>query len=178
MGQHVDNILTGARRTRMYAEKLIAGIRPEQAARRPRFETAAAAAVIDTNHPTFVYGHLSLYSARILKVAGLDAAGVEAPESWEAIFKAGVPCLDDPTGSIYPQFDVVTAQFFKGVDAAIAGVATLGDDALLRPTPDEKARESFPLTGALIGFLLNNHMMIHMGQVSAWRRCFGLPSAL
>ena len=178
MGQFLDMMLTGAKRSRAYSEKLLVGIKPEQAARKPHFETDAAAVVVDTNHPTFVYGHLSLYPARILKFVGLSTGAVEAPEGWEAIFKAGVPCLDDPGQTIYPKFEVVSAQFFKATDAAIAALAKLDDSALLAPTPEERYRESFPLTGAAVNFMLNNHMMIHLGQVSAWRRCFGLPSAM
>jgi hypothetical protein len=178
MGQYAEVIVTGARIAREYAAKLLVGIKPEQAARKPRFETDAAPFTVDTNHPTFVFGHLSLYPARILQMAGLDSGDTAAPEEWQALFKAGVQCEDDPTGTIYPTFDDVTTRFLKATDLCLVGIASLDDRTLLRPTPEERYREKFPLAGSAINFMLNNHVMMHMGQVSVWRRCFGLPPAM
>jgi hypothetical protein len=178
MGQYLDMMLAGAKRSRLYSEKLLVGVKPEQAARKPHFETGGAPLMVDTNHPTFVFGHLALYPARIMKFAGLDNTAFAVPAGWEDLFKAGVPCHDDPEGKIYPKLDVVTAQFFKGTDAMIATLEKTDDNILLVPTPDEKMRERFPLAGAAITFMLNNHVMLHLGQISAWRRCFGLPSAM
>jgi hypothetical protein len=48
---------------------------------------------------------------------------------------------------------------------------------LLAQHPDEKARVNWPCIGAAFNFLLSGHVMVHMGQVSAWRRCMGLPAA-
>src|SRR4051812_11621375 len=79
MGQFLEMSLSGARRSRVYAEKLLAGIKPEQAARKPHFETGGAPLMVDTNHPVFVYGHLALYPARVMKFAGLDGAALAAP---------------------------------------------------------------------------------------------------
>jgi hypothetical protein len=42
--------------------------------------------------------------------------------------------------------------------------------------PDESRRERFPTVGAATNFLLNDHLMFHAGQVSAWRRAVGLGS--
>jgi hypothetical protein len=36
---------------------------------------------------------------------------------------------------------------------------------------------NWPCIGAAFNFLLSGHVMVHMGQVSAWRRCMGLPAA-
>src|SRR4051812_16778783 len=102
MGQHLDLVLQGAKRSRAFADKLLAGIKPEQAASKPRFETKAGLTIVDTNHPVFVFGHLSLYPARIMKFGGLDGSAVAAPAGWEDLFKAGVLCHDDPEGKIYP----------------------------------------------------------------------------
>jgi len=178
MGQYMEMMLGGARRGRVYAEKLVVGIKAEQAARKPHFETPGAAQVVDTNHPTFVFGHLALYPARIAKFAGLDGAALAAPAGWEELFKAGAPCVDDPDGKVYPGFDVVMKQYYKATDGLIAALEKVDDKALLAVTPDEKMRERFPLAGSAVNFMLNNHVMMHMGQVSAWRRCFGLASAM
>ena len=178
MGQYLDMMLAGAKRARLYTEKLVAGVRPEQAARKPRFEADGSPVVVDTKHPVFVLGHLSLYPARILKFGGLDGAGVAAPAGWEDIFKAGVACQDDVDGTIYPRLDAVTAQYFRATDAMLAVLDKTDDRVLLAPTAEERMRERFPMAGAAMCFMLNNHVMMHLGQVSAWRRCFGLPSAM
>jgi hypothetical protein len=174
----MDMMLAGAKRARVYADKLLAGIKPEQAARKPHFETDGVPLMVDTNHPVFVFGHLALYPARILKFAGLDGSALAAPAGWDDLFKAGVPCHDDPDGTIYPKLDVVVAQYLKATDAMLATLEKTDDKVLLAPTADEKMRERFPVAGAAMTFMLNNHVMMHMGQVSVWRRCFGLPTAM
>lgn len=178
MGQYMDMILAGAKRARLYAEKLAVGIKAEQAGRKPHFEAGGAPVMVDTNHPLFVFGHLALYPSRIMKFAGLDGATGAAPAGWDELFKAGVPCHDDPDGRIYPKWDAVLAQYYKGTDLMIAALEKTDDKVLTSATPDEKMRERFPQAGAAIAFMLNNHVMMHMGQVSVWRRCFGLPSAM
>jgi hypothetical protein len=178
MGQYLDMMLAGAKRGRLYSEKLLAGIRSEQAACKPRFESGGAPVVVDTNHPVFVFGHLGTYPSRIMKFAGLDGSAAASPAGWDGLFKAGTPCHDDPEGKIYPKLDAVMAQYFKATDMMIAALEKVDDKVLVAPTPDEKMRERFPLAGAAILFMLNNHVMMHLGQVSVWRRCFGLPSAM
>src|SRR4051812_19662789 len=177
MGQYLDLVLAGAKRGRIYAEKLVVGIKPEQAGRKPHFEAGGAPVMVDTNHPLFVLGHLSLYPVRIMKFAGLEG-GPAAPAGGEEIFKAGGPCHDDPDGKIYPKWEAVMAQYYSATDAMLAALAKADDKVLLAPTPDEKMRERFPQAGAAMAFMLNNHVMMHMGQISVWRRCFGLPSAM
>jgi hypothetical protein len=178
MGQYLDMMLGGAKRARAYTEKLLVGIRPEQGACKPRFETKAGVAVVDTNHPVFVFGHLALYPTRTLSFAGLDGKALAAPAGWQELFAAGVACHDDPDGKIYPKLDVVSAQYLKATDAMIAMLEKADDKVLSAPTPDERMRERFPVAGAAIAFMMNNHTMMHLGQVSVWRRCFGLPSAM
>lgn len=174
MGATMDMILKPAQRTLGYAKKLAEGVTPQTAARFPHFGDKT----IITNHPTFVFGHLSLYPARILGFYGLDASAVAAPAGWAELLKAGVECQDDPKGTIYPAWPVVFEQYVKSYESAIASLAAVNDSALMQPMPDEKVRETFPTLGIATVFMLNNHQMVHMGQVSAWRRCFGLPSAL
>ncbi|MBL8999668.1 MAG: DinB family protein [Phycisphaerae bacterium] len=170
----MELILAPALRTRGYTEKLLVGIGADQAARKPR----VGGAIIDTNHPAFIMGHLGLYLARLMTITGQDPAPVAAPAEWEALFKAGAECCDDPEGAVYPAFGALTSHYFSATERAIATLRTLPDSILLQPTPDEKARQNFPFVGVLVNFLLNNHVMMHMGQISVWRRCMGMPSAM
>ncbi|MDX2130629.1 MAG: DinB family protein [Planctomycetota bacterium] len=167
-------MLTPAQRARDYTDRLVQGIRPEQAARKP----VGREGVIDTNHPVFVFGHLSLYGARVLTLVGKDPAPAATPETWEALFKAGAPCHDDPSGAIYPAFGEIVTRYFEITDAMHAGVRDTPDDVLLRENPNEAQRARFALVGHLVNFLINSHVMMHAGQVSAWRRCMGLASAM
>src|SRR5262249_30647567 len=125
MGQYLSMMVGGARRARLYTEKLLAGIKPDQAARKPHFKTPTSPQVVDTNHPVFVFGHLGLYPARIAKFVGIDGSAWAAPAGWEDLFKAGVPCHDDPEGKIYPSLDAVMAHYYKATDGLLAALDKL-----------------------------------------------------
>lgn len=175
MSQYLENVLHGGRFTLGLAELLCKGITPEIAARKPRGEGGRT---IDTNHAAFVFGHLSIYPARALDRFGIKSPNVVTPAGWEDLFKPGVECRDDAAGSIYPAWPELQRQFFTLTRSAVEVLATIDEKRLLEPTPDPKARERFPTLGSLVGFYLLGHAMMHLGQVSAWRRCFGLPSAM
>lgn len=177
MRQHIENLVAAVSRTRDYSNRLLVGIPPEKAALKPRFESNAGVVIVDTNHANFVCGHLGLYAARIHTFLGKDPSGVAAPEGWDLLYKAGVPCEDDPKHTIYPAWDKVVDQFVRSTDATIQMLGTLHDDALTQPMTDEKARQFFPVVGMAVSFMLTSHICMHMGQLSAWRRCFGLPAA-
>ncbi len=164
-----------ARLARGYAERLLAGVTPAMAARKPR---NAEGGMIDTNHPVFVLGHLSLYPGRLLTLIGADASAAKTPDAWEALFKAGAPCHDDPTGAIYPALAEVSERFYSGTDAALAVLEGVRDDVLARVNPHEAMRSRFPRVGDAVNFMASGHVMMHLGQVSAWRRCMGLGSAM
>jgi hypothetical protein len=75
--------------------------------------------------------------------------------------------------------EAIVSQYTRSYDAAIEMVSKLDDRSLDVPIPDplERFRATFPSAGAVAMFLLNNHQMMHLGQVSAWRRCMGLGPA-
>lgn len=174
MGQIAETILAGTKLARSYAQTLLKDIPHDKAGCKPRFGST----IVDTNHPTFVYGHLTLYPVRVLTLLKRDAGAAAVPPSWEALFKAGTACQDDPSRTIYPSLGDVTALFFRGTDAAIEAIAQADDAALLAVNPNEASRDRFATLAQLFNFYMNNHVMMHMGQVSAWRRCMGLPSAM
>ena len=133
---------------------------------------------IEANTPAFVYGHLALYPARVIELVGGDASGIEAPEAWTEWFKAGAACQNDPSNSLYPSKDELVGHFEKGTRAAMDAVAAADADVFAKIMPIERYREAFPLVGDGVNFLLNAHTMMHFGQVSFWRRCMGLGSAM
>lgn len=170
MGQFGETIAITGRRVRGFAERALAGIPPGKFARTP----VVGGVTIQTNHPAFIYGHLSLYPARVLTLVGGDPAAVAVPPAWTDLFKAGSPCRDDPEGAIYPGMVEITSAFLRCQDAAIAAAERTDDAVFARPMPDENYRRHFPTIGAAVLVFLNNHVAMHMGQVSAWRRCMGL----
>lgn len=179
MPTHSQNLVAPARRVAQYAELMLKDVDPSKAGSKPR---GAQGVVIDTNTPTFVFGHLAIYPARVLSLLGRpesEVSAIKVPEQWEAMFKAGAPCEDDASNSRYPSLAAVSSNFQKAHAAAMHALdAATSDEPLLAPFPDPARREVFPTVGAAITFLMVGHPMVHLGQVSAWRRCMGLPSAM
>ncbi len=179
MPTHSQNLVAPARRVAQYAELMLKDVDPAKAGAKPR---GANNVVIDTNTPTFVFGHLAIYPARILSLLGRpesEIAAIKVPEQWEAMFKAGAPCEDDVENNKYPSLAAVSAHFIRAHAAAMQALETAtSDEPLLAPFPDPARREIFPTVGAAVNFLIVGHPMVHLGQVSAWRRCMGLKSAM
>jgi len=173
MAEFAQIIVAAAKVSRGYAERLLAGVTAQQFARKPVFGPTT----VSCNHPAWVYGHLATYPAKMAAMVGMDPAGMAAPVGFEELFKDGTECKDDPQGVIYPGMGVVTAAFFKAHDALYETLGGVDDAKLLAETPDEKARARFPRVGARLLFMCNNHVMMHMGQISTWRRCMGLAAA-
>lgn len=163
-----------AKRTVGYADRLIKGVEPHMAARKPTWGIGGQE--IDCNHASFVLGHLAIYPQRVISMLG-GTPKTQVPPSFTDLFKAGVPCKDDPHGTIYPPFKVIADVFSQGMAEAIDAVSKAKDADFAKPLPDEKMREHFPTIGHACLFLMNNHLMVHLGQMSTWRRAMGLPAA-
>ena len=163
----LEHILKGA-------DRLGDPIAPEHFA---RFPVGKDGPVV-TNHPAFVFGHLSLYPWWMLEAAGLESDGMLPPEGYLELFKAPVPCRDDPDGSIYPGKDELLGVFRRGYGRVVEALPGLDDARLGDPTPIERFREKFPTLGGTLMFVFLGHTMMHIGQVSAWRRMMGYGSAM
>jgi hypothetical protein len=175
MGQVADVIVAPARIARNYAELMLKDVRADQFARLP----SAGGKPVQTNHPAFVFGHLSIYPPRVAAMLGQQGMAVPNPPRFDELFVNGKPCLDDPNGTIYPPMDVITKHFFAGFDAAMGAVAKASDLDFTKPNPAEgRFKEMFPTVGGAINFMMSSHAMSHLGQVSAWRRFMGLGSAM
>jgi len=155
-----------------YGERLQSGLEKDNFA---RFASPGGQQVV-SNHPAFIYGHLSLYASRILTDVGLDPISV--PEGFDILFNKDATCQDDPTGTIYPAMDVIIETFLTGYQAARDALRQASDDILQEANPlSGRMTELFPTKGSMHNFYVGGHMMIHMGQLSAWRRMMGLPPA-
>jgi hypothetical protein len=131
--------------------------------------------LVESNHPAFIFGHLSLYGASIVENLGGDLAAVGPPENYPSLFSKQAVCQDDPDGNIYPAMDEIVACFYTGHRAAVAILRDTDDETFLKESPVEgRLRELFPTMGALLAFYVGGHMMTHLGQMSAWRRMMGM----
>ncbi|MEZ6056424.1 MAG: hypothetical protein R3C01_06940 [Planctomycetaceae bacterium] len=157
-----------------YAERMLKGVTAETFGR----FASPGGVVVTSNHAAFCYGHLSLYAPRILEQLGRPDASLALPAGFEQAFSKDATCVDDPEGTIYPAMEEVTEFFFRGYRAALEGLRSAPDEVFLQQNPMEgRMRELFPTLGSMQGFYVGGHLMMHLGQVSAWRRMFGLPAA-
>lgn len=169
MPRVVEFILPVARMSLGYADTLLKEITPAIFARLPQG--------LQTNHPAFVYGHLSVYPDKILPDLGF-ASIAKPDQKWIDLFEAGAVCKDDPSGTIYPAMETIVGRFRERHAALLEALPGVSDDTLAAINPNEQARQRLPTLGARLNFYLTGHMMMHLGQISAWRRMMGLGSAM
>lgn len=167
-------IVNSANRMRSYAERVTKDLGDHNFARLPRWGLGGEA--IKCNHPAWVFGHLAIYPPRLLGLLGAKSDGL-VPANFSDLFKDGTPCLDDAAGHIYPSREAILNAYFAGTDALIAACGKLTDADLAKPTPDEGMAKHFPTLAEAMIFMLNNHVAMHIGQISTWRRAMGLPPA-
>lgn len=157
-----------------YAERLMQEITPETFA---RFANVGGTA-INSNHPAFVLGHLSLYPEKIVSQLGHDATAITVSQKFQEVFHQSTTCQDDPDGTIYPAMDDVTKAFFEGYQLALEKLRAADDEVFQLPNPGEgRIKELFPTVGSMHTFYVGGHLMMHLGQMSAWRRMQGLSPA-
>lgn len=166
-------IAASARLGLSYAERLLKDVKPEQFPRLARIGDT----VIESNHPAFIYGHLSLYPARVIQQGGGDPAEFLPSAGFEQLFSKDAKCVDDVDGSIYPPMEEVTSALLGGYRAVAEVLEVAADEVFMQQNPNEAMRGTFPTKGAMLGFYVGGHFMLHMGQMSAWRRAMGLGPA-
>ncbi|MEP0426137.1 DinB family protein [Rhodopirellula bahusiensis] len=156
-----------------YADRMVSGVSSEQFA---RFATVGGQ-VVKSNHPAFILGHLSLYPSRVVSELGGDASSIAPTEKYEALFSPQATCLDDPDGNLYPAMEEIVSKFTSAHAAAIETLLAADDSTFAAVNTNERMKSKFGTIGSMHAFYLGGHMMIHMGQFSAWRRAIGLGAA-
>jgi hypothetical protein len=150
-----------------FAERVLADIPAEK---------FASCAVTGANHPAFIVGHLSLYPNRIFTMLGRTDLIVDRP-GWAELFQQGSVCVED--AAKYPPKDELVKAFLDGHRKVAEVLPTISDEVLARDNPLEgRMREIFPQIGSAVNFLCTSHLMMHLGQISTWRRAIGLGSAM
>jgi hypothetical protein len=125
-----------------------------------------------------VFGHLALYPDRVLEMLGRSDLAQPVPEGWDDLFGFKSACQHDPDGSVYPSLEEVVTRFKARHDTLVNALAEADDAALEKENPNENMRDMFPTIGAQATFMVTSHAMMHLGQISTWRRCMGLGSAM
>jgi hypothetical protein len=161
-----DIMLAPLRRTIGYAELLVKDIPAADFGHMPHPRM---------NHPAFCIGHLSLYPNRLFGMIGRPDLVVEKA-GWEDLFKAGTACVEQD--GRYPAKDELVNHYMERYNAIALALPEVADETLAAETPNERLRSFFPTIGVAANFMLNNHNMMHLGQISAWRRAMGLPSVM
>ena len=155
-----------------YADRLLGGVSAERFAR----FASPGGVVVESNHPAFIYGHLSLYAPKVLIQIGHPAPSV--PEQFEMAFSKDAACRDDPDGDLYPAMEAVLDFFHEGYRMVTGALRSTPDDVFQQPNPAPgRMKDLFPTIGSAQAFYCGGHMMMHLGQMSAWRRMEGLAAA-
>jgi len=132
---------------------------------------------IISNHPGFVIGHMSMYPAYCVEAITGNTGSAAYPDSYEELFVKGAECRDDNKGLIYPNKDDLLTVFAATHKAAAEAIADMDDARLTAPNPIERLVERFPTLGSILVFFMQGHAMMHLGQLSAWRRMERMGSA-
>ena len=174
MGTLGPTIANAASMGPRYAQRLLAGISSERFARC----AAPGGEMIQANHPAFVIGHLCLYPAKVVSLLGGDTSLVTPPATFDKAFSKEASCQDDAEGTLYPSQAEVVDFFMSSYAAAIDAVRQASDETLSAPNPvDTPLKEVLPTLGSMLAFYLTSHVMMHLGQLSTWRRMEKLPPA-
>lgn len=165
----IEEVIRQCRFNYTYSCQLVEDLSEEQMTIKP-------SAGLD-NHPAFTLGHIVTGYANLYN--NLTGEFI-LPEGWKEIFLRtgpGDPALPNPDAAAYPSKADLLAELKTQMDRVTSFIATL---------PEEKLNASFewrfsaylPTYRDRIVFLCINHAAMHLGQLAAWRRALGLPSAL
>lgn len=147
----------------VYARMLVRDVSDEQMCAQP------APAM---NHAAWVLGHLASTCDFMGSLVGVQHAG---PAEWKELFSGGTKPVCE--AGRYPRKEALVLALEEG-HARVAGAFERAQPELLsQPTPVERMRPRFPTIGDLVVFGMTSHEALHLGQLSAWRRALGLPSA-
>jgi len=175
MGQ-IGQLLTGSsKRVSGLAGGLLNGIDPKSASNMPKQDGQC----IKCNHPVFVLGHLSIYPQMVIGMLGGEPSDAAVPEGYTELFSHGVECKDDSDSSIYPSLDEVAGHFNKAYEAFVSFAQELDDSVYAKDIEGSDGfKDAFGTNGVMVSFMLHDHVMFHLGQLSTWRRAMGLGSAM
>ena len=129
------------------------------------------------NHPAWTLGHL--VTGVNLHARGLGLPD-DLPEGWRDLFERrgpGDPRLPSQQHALYPSRDELLAELARQHDRVNTAWGDVSPTEWNRREDWAFGRE-LPTFAAGAVFMLLTHEALHLGQLAAWRRARGLPSAL
>lgn len=123
------------------------------------------------NHPAFILGHISYYSAFCV---GLLGGSPEFEDGEAELYQVGVDCKD---GGAYPSKETLLKHFKDRCEFAASFIESCSEDTLSASANDTPFAERFDTLGQVASFMLTSHPSFHFGQLSGWRRIAGMGSA-
>lgn len=153
----------------LYAEALVADVDPEVLA------TGGGPGL--ENHPAWTLGHLVTGSNLLAQDLGLPD---DLPAGWRDVFERrgpGDPRRPEEGAASYPSVEDLLAELrrqHERVERAWRAASPESWDA----TEDWAFGRDLPTSADAALFMALTHEALHLGQLAAWRRARGLPSAL
>ena len=159
----LDHVLRAASANVEYAKRLVADIPDDKMAAQP---------VEGMNHAAWVLGHLAYVFDSMIGV--WDEKPVMSAE-WKELFNLSSKPL--PDRAKYPSKAALFEAYEKAYQRIVDKVKAASPESLARDFPNPRLRATLPTVGMAMVHILTSHQGIHLGQLSAWRRAQGLPSA-
>ncbi len=129
------------------------------------------------NHPAWTLGHLAVSVGNLVKNLSGD---FDLPEQWKNLFARtgpGDPTLPEPDAAAYPNKEDLLKELNRQHEKLITILLKI-DSVRLEKEFEWRFAAYFPTFHDRIMFVCANHYAMHLGQLAAWRRAMGLPSAL
>lgn len=164
MTSTMQNALTVFRFTIVYAEKLVADLEDCQLSVQPH---------PGMNHPAWILGHVALGTDFVASLLGKERI---TDDAWMTTFGPGSVPVDDR--SAYPSRTELMETLKRTHEQAIRLLEAATPEELNAPNQTPFFPEQFPTVGDLATHLITTHTAMHLGQLSAWRRCVGKDSVL
>ena len=152
-----------------YANKLVADVEENLMTRSPAKGLE--------NHPAFTLGHLTSAAALTSKYLG---GPYNFDPEWENLFRRkgpGDPRTPDTNIDLYPTKNLLLDELKRQHRLVEQLISALDENRFNEPAI-WRFNEYMPTLGHLLHFMCITHESMHLGQLAAWRRAMGLPSAL
>lgn len=161
---HTEYLVHSLSFTMNYARALLKDVKEDDFAKLP---------MPNFNHPAFVYGHLAVTANFMLELLGRDDAKIELPFDPEP-YTPSATCVEQD--GRYSDMDGIVSSCFAAHDAVLEVLPTIDPEVFAQANPVEGFSNMMPRIGDAITFMCCSHTMMHLGQVSMWRRAMGLGS--
>lgn len=120
------------------------------------------------NHPAWILGHVAIGFDFVAMLAGQE---MMTDDKWMATFGPGSTPLDKREN--YPSKAELLKKFDDVHSNTVEIIKGLSDELLAEPNETPFFQKQLPTKGDLILHLITTHALLHLGQLSAWRRCIG-----